>query len=101
MEKVKENIIDKVGKENATDYMTTIRNFCDYLKDEDLADEKKSIILIVADKQQIAGVLLGSNIEIAKALASQMIDNEDIAMVVRQAAALYMMNKSSKSDEEE
>ena len=97
MEKVKENIIDKVGKENATDYMTTIRNFCDYLKDEVLADEKKSIILIAADKQQIAGVLLGSNIEIAKALA----DNEDIAMVVRQAAALYMMNKSSKSDEEE
>ena len=101
MEKVKENIIDKVGKENATDYMTTIRNFCDYLKDEVLADEKKSIILIAADKQQIAGVLLGSNIEIAKAIASQMIENEDIAMVVRQADDIYMINKYSDDDEEE
>ena len=45
MENVKENIVDKVGKENATDYMTTIRNFCDYLKDEVLEDENKSIIL--------------------------------------------------------
>ena len=43
----------------------------------------------------------GSNIEIAKALASQMIDNEDIAMVVRQAAAIYMINKYRDDDEEE
>ena len=100
MEKVKENIIDKVGKENATDYMTTIRNFCDYLKDEVLADEKKSIILLAADKQQITGVLLGSNVEIVKSLVSQMIDTEQIAEIVRHAVALYMMCKSSDGDEE-